>query len=47
MRLALRDALAKGCITTTFKSTRAGERLYERLGFIGLGRAARWAPYDS
>lgn len=46
MRQALRDALAAGCITATLESTRAGERLYEQLGFAGLGRAARWARYD-
>lgn len=45
MRLALREALADGCVTATLESTGAGERLYRQLGFVALGHTPRLARY--
>lgn len=45
MRLALREARGEGCTTATLESTAAGQRLYEDLGFVGLGVNGRWARY--
>jgi ribosomal protein S18 acetylase RimI-like enzyme len=42
MRVALRDARARGCETTSLESTAAGEALYLGLGYRPLGRFARW-----
>ena len=42
MRQALRDAIAKGCTTTTLQATDVGERLYENLGYRRLCAMQLW-----
>jgi predicted GNAT family acetyltransferase len=42
MRLALREARAGGCTTTTLEATPMGESVYARLGYRMLGRGAPW-----
>ncbi|MEA2391511.1 MAG: hypothetical protein QOK31_1620 [Solirubrobacteraceae bacterium] len=42
MRLALADACAAGCTTTTLQSTAMGRPVYERLGYRALGAYHLW-----
>ncbi len=42
MRLALREARADGCTTTTLEGSRLGEPVYARLGYRSLGRLGLW-----
>jgi ribosomal protein S18 acetylase RimI-like enzyme len=42
MRVALRAARERGCVTATLESTRMAEAMYERLGFRPLGRYQMW-----
>jgi GNAT superfamily N-acetyltransferase len=42
IRLALREARAEGCTTTTLEGSRLGESVYARLGYRSLGRLGLW-----
>jgi ribosomal protein S18 acetylase RimI-like enzyme len=42
MRLALRDAGARGCETTSLEASAAGEPVYRRLGYRALGTLQMW-----
>jgi GNAT superfamily N-acetyltransferase len=42
LRQALREALQRGCTTTTLESTRLGRPVYERIGFRPLGTLQMW-----
>lgn len=39
---ALHDARERGCATTSLQATKAGEPLYRRLGYRGLGPVQMW-----
>lgn len=42
LRLALREAAARGCTTTTLEGTAAGAPVYRRLGYRDLGELQMW-----
>jgi ribosomal protein S18 acetylase RimI-like enzyme len=42
LRLALREAREAGCETTSLEATKAGEPVYERLGYRALGTLEMW-----
>lgn len=42
LRLALREAHAAGCVTTSLEATALGQPVYERLGYRVLGRIEMW-----
>jgi GNAT superfamily N-acetyltransferase len=42
LRIALADARAAGCTTTSLEATRMGEHVYARLGYRSLGRLGMW-----
>jgi ribosomal protein S18 acetylase RimI-like enzyme len=42
MRLALREARADGCTTTTLEASAMGEPVYARMGYRSLGRLGMW-----
>jgi ribosomal protein S18 acetylase RimI-like enzyme len=42
LRQALREAVARGCTTTTLESTKLGRPVYERIGYRSLGTLEMW-----
>lgn len=42
LRQALREAVERGCTTTTLESTRLGLPVYERIGYRSLGTLQMW-----
>ena len=42
MRQSLRDAVGRGCTTTTLEATKLGLPVYERLGYRSLGTLEMW-----
>jgi ribosomal protein S18 acetylase RimI-like enzyme len=42
MRLAIADAAAAGCTTTTLQATQMGRPLYRGLGYEELGEMRLW-----
>ena len=42
MRQSLRDAMGRGCLTTTLEATKLGLPVYERLGYRSLGTLEMW-----
>ena len=42
LALALQEARERGCTTTSLQATKAGEPVYRRLGYRGLGPVQMW-----